>query len=898
MRVIEKRTWRSLWGLALFSLFNVGSMEAQCVVGKTNFDSPTTLFNPSLSDDEKGWFSEDVADLLEAAGSAKATYYDDAIHAVQLGMANVISTDGGTGKSWEDFESLGNTFDAGFVGITENPKVMSPYLGEGSGSAMLLCIANTHEAPFFSYSVNGLTPGSKATMTVDLYNLLDLKQLEAALMAMNQKASAKDVIDNIKLPCNMTFQMSKMGAVLTEGSGQIYGNSAGITVATATENGGKQPATMGSVTTPATWGYGAKTTITISTTVGAEGSATFYFFRKGGANFHPIGIDNLEVTGEIEPEIRSQKRLPVCPANKVMLSLKNVYPEGTKYAWTAPGGVTGEGKSFAYEPAKANEKYMITCDVTLPGCTKQSAKFELTTKTCCSMTGDDGQEYPMAKTNIFYDDFGRFVGAAPYQYEYTDAKGKVYTEPTTGIYGAGDQKRASVTMQPGAKFNAAIKPCSASGTLNDSYAITNINPYNPGVTGDASGDPMGCMLVFDLSGSSCGGKPVKDMVVYEREVCGLCKGKEIDFSAKFGAINNQPPVGEMAVILRKDNSAGEILYEKSEKLMGGPDWIEAGTTFEITDDNVNCVVMQVVNKQAEFANSQGDYAIDDIEFTVCTPPDIAVDAELTNGTDLLDLCTDEILTLKAEISSTAKNFYGSTLGYLFQYTYTDPDVTPAEDIKWVDLGPIQTTSDFVITSPASHDAFKPLLDDPALKGLNIYFRVVIGKSGYLSDSRDEWSTMYALSPCRAISISSIPIVAALNCAACEKPVDPNIQSDDDHKVVKNAKGEKELNLCAGETANLIVDGIEPMDKTVMGVADPTSPHKYIATWHKGSKTAAGVKGTGYTNGDKTTKLSVDYDAADWYYIKLVDFDFPGADGGSCYKWDSIKVVANPAPTEK
>ena len=45
MRVIEKRTWRSLWGLALFSLFNVGSMEAQCVVGKTNFDSPTTLFS-------------------------------------------------------------------------------------------------------------------------------------------------------------------------------------------------------------------------------------------------------------------------------------------------------------------------------------------------------------------------------------------------------------------------------------------------------------------------------------------------------------------------------------------------------------------------------------------------------------------------------------------------------------------------------------------------------------------------------------------------------------------------------------------------------------------------------------------------------------------------------------
>ncbi|MEE1541743.1 MAG: T9SS type B sorting domain-containing protein [Paludibacteraceae bacterium] len=134
----------------------------------------------------------------------------------------------------------------------------------------------------------------------------------------------------------------------------------------------------------------------------------------------------------------------------------------------------------------------------------------------------------------------------------------------------------------------------------------------------------------------------------------------------------------------------------------------------------------------------------------------------------------------------------------------------------------------------------------------------------------------------------------MNCAACVKAEQPEIIGAEETKVTLG-KEMKEVNLCLGEIAHLSTENFVPSDPEEMGVADPTSPHKYIATWHKGSKTAPGVKGIGYTDGDDNTSLNVTYEDADIYYLKVIDFDFPGADGSSCYMWDSVKVIANPVP---
>ncbi|MBQ0155507.1 MAG: hypothetical protein KBT22_02895, partial [Bacteroidales bacterium] len=888
---------KSLFSLiCCIGLVHFSNTVAQCVIGGTDFTTQSSLFNPVMENDTNevnGWFNSKVGDLLADQCGKSCMYSEEAYKAAHKGMAtNMIGSDASTSVSWDDYSGAASNVTGdtkGFGGIVANPRVISPYLTEGSGSNMFVAYGNGANNNVLSYTISGLKPGSAVTVSADVYNLLSPDNLEKAVVAMNSKAGKKDLVTQIKLPGNMTFVMQSSGTTLTAGSGQINGNKPSITLCTDVKYG--QPDGDKAATGATTFNWGDKETLKLSTKASATGTVTLYF--KTASAFAPIGIDNILVTGQVAPEIRSQKTLPVCPANPVLLTLKSAYPDGTTYKWTTPDG-SSTTKNCTFEPKEANKSYMISCEVTLPGCTKETTNFELTTKTCCSMVGEDGKEYPMALTNIFYDDFGRFLDANTY--EYTDAKGTVYTEPTTGIYGAGDTKRASVTMQPGAKFNAAIKPCTAKGTLNDSYAITNVNPYNPGVVGDASGDPQGCMLVFDLSGSECNGVPVKDMVVYEREVCGLCKGKEITFSAKFGAINNQPPVGEMAVILRQDNNRGKILYEESEILNGGNDWIEKGTTFEITEAGINCVVMQVVNKQESFATSQGDYAIDDIVFTVCTPPDVAVDAELTNGTDLLDLCTDEILTLKAEISETAKSFYGSNLGYLYQYTYDNPETTDASKIKWVDLGPIQKNGDFVIDGPANHEAFKPLVTDPALKGLNIYFRVVIGKSDYLQNERDEWASMDAQSPCRAISISSIPIVAALNCAACTDP-DPVKFSAEGGNY--NAS-KKVVELCAGESVELgMTNPVHGIDK------DSKDYYGYEVKWFKEDVNSTALAVNKCSESDsKAPKITVDYadvEAAGEkgvkYIISLHDNYDPTMSSTPCDITDTITIIGNPKPKE-
>ena len=125
----------------------------------------------------------------------------------------------------------------------------------------------------------------------------------------------------------------------------------------------------------------------------------------------------------------------------------------------------------------------------------------------------------------------------------------------------------------------------------------------PGVTGDASGTGRGGMFIFDLSGSGNAGK-----VVYERTVTGLCQGKEISFSAMFGAINNNtsPNVGTLNLVLRSGSSSGAVIYETGKTTLNGTEgWQEASKSFTLAA-GISTVVLQVVNVDDSYGNSQGD----------------------------------------------------------------------------------------------------------------------------------------------------------------------------------------------------------------------------------------------------------------------------------------------------
>ena len=506
---------------------------------------------------------------------------------------------------------------------------------------------------------------------------------------------------------------------------------------------------------------------------------------------------------------------------------------------------------------------------------------------------------PVAETFVVYEDFGEFTNGGT-MYSHTDEKGNtVSMKVQGGMYT--DITRPYVTYTAPGVTTGIPAATGAGSSPNDVWMIAKDNPYTPGVNGDASGTGTGGMLIFDLSGATCGGKSIKDMVIYQREVTGLCKGKEISFSALFGAINNNPAgVGEMKIVLREGSATGKVLYDSKEEghskmLYGNEGWLEASHKFTL-DHDVDVVIFQVVNVADEYPTSAGDMAVDNIEFSVCTPPDVAVESSLT-AEELLDLCTDKPLTLNAQISESAKSYYNNSEGYLFQYTYTDPTTTDADKIKWYDLSVIQTDGSFTIDSPADHEAFAPLA--AAAKGdLNIYFRVVIGEKSYLKDNRKDWETLDALSPCRAISISSIPIVAALNCAACShldfEKTGVTFTADNGKFDAKK----KVVELCAGESVELgIKESVSGKDK------DDNVYHGYAVNWYeKDIKSSSLAKKTCDDTDYEAPTLTVSYDDVESagatgvkYIISFHDYFDPTMATTPCDMTDTITVIANPKP---
>ena len=868
----ERHNWRLWIGLSVMVLLSMTSSHAQCMVGGTEFETSKTLCNPQLSNDEDGWFNEDVDKLL-ATETKGCDYYEVIGNAIQTGMpSNTIETQSSlfTTKGWADLLKQNGylaTNPGGFTAITANPKLIDPLLSEGNGTNMLVNAGTAHDKGYFmAYTVNGLKPNSQVTLTMDVYYLIDEASMKASLVASGENA------------------ISIFGGSVQYRSSGSQMPAAGLKIST-TLDANLSPATTTTTTIAAKKGAQK---VTVKGTSNSVGTVTFYVARTN-PNALPIGIDNIEITGSIQPVITSAKMMPVCPENPVMLYLKHTYPEGTTYSWSMQGSTeTSSTQSFSVTPKEANKTYKVTCTVTPPGCSATSASFTIETKTCCTMKDASGNELPMAETNIFYDDFGTFPDNRTY--EYRDAKGVVHTVPVDGGLWTDVDRPFSVQFQPGSDIKGKKYP----GSGDITTCITNVNPYTPGINGDASGTGRGGMLIFDVDKSFGLSTGLANKVLYEREICGLCKGKEITFSASFGAVNNNTSgVGEMAIVLRKGSATGDDLLEgkgKSGMLYGSEGWRTVEQRFTVPDNSIDCVVLQVVNITDSYGNSQGDFAIDDIVFTVCTPPDVAVDAVLSgHAKDLLDLCVDDILTLEAEISDVAKQFYGANIGYLFQYAYQDPTIVDDDKIQWFDLSSIQTSGEFVIKDPATHPAFAKIQDGEVL---NVYFRVVIGDASYLSNERSEWEKMSALSPCRAISISSIPIVAGLNCAKCSELDETRTFTADKGRL----KG-KELRLCKEDGAATIglKDLVHGIDK------DGNDYYDYDVAWYKDDvKTANQI--------DKK-KCNVDDHAApeikvNWsdveeegtkYIISFHDYFDPAMSTTPCDLTDTIIVYADPAP---
>ncbi|MCQ2195877.1 MAG: hypothetical protein MJZ28_13145, partial [Paludibacteraceae bacterium] len=892
----------------LFSagLLHAASSSAQCVVAGTDFDTNSELCCPLLKSDAKpgGWYDED----LDWEKLCKSDMFTGPETAKQVGIGGVFSSDASNDMTdigdvflLNNLQADGKPTQYGYSTVTAQPKLIHSFCkANEEQNNMLVNIGSAPLCPIVSYTVYGLAPGTTAELSFTLHNLLDPTYFDHLVKDM---------------------KVTQLGKYITKynysNTGVINGNALGFGVVSSDDNvefntsyNNALQLTNSKNATAATAAYGASTKVTHKATVPETGNVTFYFYRTSDCFQIPIGIDDIQVTGDVKPVISSTGN--PCPEMPLRVTTKQSYPEGTTFSWKeSKTGQSSSETSFNFVPDAAETDYSITLEVTLPGCKpSKSEALKVHSGTCC--TSADGA--PMAMTNLFFDDFGNFPSDDTY--EWTDRFGTTHTEKipagqvhTSQSHG-GDIKipyvKAYNIEASGATLAVPVAGSPGKTELYNHgvYVVSKFGGYPGGVPQDNSGTTTGGMLQFDLLDDGSQDE------FFEIDIEHICTGKEITFGADFASISNH--AGSIEVKLEY---SGKTLASEIKNFSGGADgWKGVNKSFTINSADVGgkdevTITMKVKHNDVVPGETR-DYGIDNIIFQVCTPPDVNVESSVSTGKDILDLCTEDVLTLTSITSDAVKRFYlysgnaldpNKKIGYVYQYTFDDPSKeSEINPIKWNTIhteAEVLEVDHFDVEVEKYWDAIFSNLEDDPKHEKRIYFRVVIGeKSDLMADQ--SWKKSSAFSPCRKISISTIPVIAGLNCAACEKPVDPAIIAADATTKVTKEGTMKVVNLCLGEIAHLTTETIEPMDKTVMGVADPTSPHKYIATWHKGSRTAAGVKGIGYTNGDPTTSLDVTYENADTYYLKLVDLDFPDADGSGCYKWDSIKVVANPAPTEK
>ncbi len=761
-------------------LTTVSSVFSQCIIAGTDFDTEAELCCPVLTSDneEDGWYNEN----LNLGKLCKTASIADLESAKQVGIGGVLNSYSNSNIKDIDnvfhlntLEANGKPAQYGYSVITAQPKMIHPFCKANEESNnMLVNIGSAPLCPVISYTVYGLDPGTTAELSFTLYNLLDPTYFD---FLVNEA------------------KVTKLGEYITKynysSSGSINGNTLEFGVVSSndniefntTYNNAIELSSLIKATT-AKVAYGKFTTVTHKAKVPENGNITFYFYRNSDCFQIPIGIDDIKVTGNVRPLI-SAKGNP-CPMQPTIITSKQNYPEGTEFSWKeAVTGQTSSNASFSFTPVEADADYRVTLEVTMPGCQSfQSETLNVHSGTCC--TSDEG--VPLAKTYLYYDDFGNFISDD--MYEWTDRYGIRHTEkipagqvhtsmshseniniPYVKAYNI--ENSGATLAVPALADHPNNADCGGPATelyCHGVYAISKYGGYPGGVPYDNSGTKTGGMLQFDLLDDG-----TQDDF-FEIDIDHICTGKEVSFGVDFASISEFPGAIEV-----KLECNGQTLTQKTTSVSGGSDgWKNINETFIIKGEDVNgasevTLKMKIGNygeltDGTPIVGDTRDYAIDNIFFSICTPPDIAIDYSLNTNKDLLDLNTEDVLTLNAVTSDAMSKFYTYTngksdpskkIGYVYQYTFQDPSTeTEINRIKWhtIHKEEVVETKSFDVEFEKYWDEISSNMTDNTDL---IYFRVVAGEySDLIADQ--SWKKTSALSPCRKVSISYIPVVAKVN----------------------------------------------------------------------------------------------------------------------------------------
>jgi len=640
--------------------------------------------------------------------------------------------------------------------------------------------------------------------------------------------------------------------------------------------------------------------------IGDDGILNLKLTFNSLAPHSALKIKSIKVYGELSIGIRGTAE--VCAGGEVsVLTLTNTFNK-VKYQWYKNGTAIQGANSTSYTHESGNATKVKTtyyCEITTPNGDKiKSESFTVTDIECCS----DKNGNPSSQKLIWMDDFGTFTSATNYWvWDYSDIanpKKVNYRNATKWqrpvVQGVEPPEDANFAVV-GGDGDCECPPRHASadnGKFGEGYYTIAGYVTSYGMNG---GNNMGWVGYFGngnepskngfsyapdhtYGGSDYGGMLYLNIgsdphaVIYNRTITGLCDRK-ITVKCYINCFSRG--TNPVKVYIRAtDLNSGDVYTSdpvtRYNNATAGVGWECAQVKLNLTGTELKFEIVSEIGGNdktsadpSKKANIDGnDLILDDIMIYACAEPSVNMFFDLdTHAKDSVD-CDGSNVKLYVEQTKMIETNIGPEARYLYQYALTDPD----KSTSWKTFaGPVQ---DIV------YEDVKSLVKKLQLEsGGKVYLRCVLGVESVLKPD----GLYNPNEPCGSYSVSE-PILLKIDCPTCTKPVDVIISPD---LVVDPSSPYKKVQLCEGEHTVLSTKEIK----------DETGTYKkFRIQWLEGDLNSSPISST---LGNKATDLTVNWsDATEEgvkYYVKVYDDEFPTAH--SCYKYDSVLVIANPTPIQ-
>jgi len=627
-----------------------------------------------------------------------------------------------------------------------------------------------------------------------------------------------------------------------------------------------------------------------------------------------IFITAIRVYAEVTPKISGVTS--VCAGGEnATISVGSVYL-GASYQWykdkvELPGET---GMSVVHtSDEKSAKSYDYHYVMTIPDGKGGTAEITSSVWTiediiCC----EDDNGNPKPRKLIYRNDFGTFTddtGTEFYVWDYTDLsepKKKYYKTttpfrsnlPAIGIEAPEGAANTDITIADAHSLVAYISQNDGSAIGwaaqcdNGKYWSTTESdangPFFPDHTDKLEGTgKYGAALFVNAKAGDHSQNPIR---VYKQEINGICEQTKLTVICYINNFSNDPANvrvriraydsehigdpnfgGESEIIER--NAQGNDIGWK-EVMVNIPKIESRSLTFEILDYAIN-------------PNDKGDDLIlDDIMIYACSSPSVELFFDLAARTQAEETCKGDDVKLMVDETSQLKNFYGSDLAYLYQYTIVDPDDANFKK-SWVNLNSTLETNPSVTV----YDQLKTIIEDIKNNSVGgvfptVYFRVVAGMKNVIQDKINADNYFNPDDPCSNMSISK-PIELTIKCPVCTDPKDPVIASTGGKYVA----AENTVYLCEGESTTLETVG------SIAGEKDGAPYTDYKITWLNGSTVVSSAAAPAIAAPALTVNYSDVTTAGVTYKVLVHDVfeDQLGTD--DCDKFATIIVKANPKPAK-